>query len=86
LASPLLVRKASSITRLPIRREMMSTKTDPVRKMDVDTNNAKAKSQHKGETYYFCGTECKEKFHKEPAQYAGGKQASSGKQQSPHAR
>ncbi len=50
----------------------MATKTDPVCKMDVDTRSAAEKSQHKGETYYFCGSECKEKFDKEPEHYVGG--------------
>ena len=40
----------------------MATKTDPVCKMDVDTQNAETKTQHKGQTYYFCSSDCKEKF------------------------
>ena len=47
----------------------MATKTDPVCKMDVDTQNAEAKSQHKGQTYYFCCSECKKTFDKEPERY-----------------
>lgn len=48
----------------------MATKTDPVCKMDVDTKSAEAKSQHKGETYYFCCSDCKKEFDKEPERYA----------------
>jgi len=51
----------------------MTTKTDPVCKMDVDPQNADAKTQHEGRTYFFCSSECKEKFDKEPEQYVGGK-------------
>ena len=37
---------------------------DPVCGMDVDTD-------HAGQTYYFCGSKCKEKFDHNPAQYLG---------------
>lgn len=39
---------------------------DPVCGMDVETANA---AGHDGETYYFCGSACKEKFDKNPSQY-----------------
>jgi Cu+-exporting ATPase len=58
---------------------MMATKTDPVCKMDVDTKTADATSQHEGQTYYFCCSECKEKFDKEPEHYVGGKKTPANK-------
>jgi YHS domain-containing protein len=51
----------------------MATKKDPVCKMDVDTKTAEATSQHKGQTYYFCCPDCKDKFDKEPEHFFGGK-------------
>ncbi|MEN6457920.1 MAG: YHS domain-containing protein [Thermoguttaceae bacterium] len=50
---------------------MATTKTDPVCKMDVSTKDAKQISRHQGETYYFCGSTCKNKFDKEPERYVG---------------
>jgi Cu+-exporting ATPase len=37
--------------------------------MDVETASAAQHSEHKGHTYYFCGSKCKEKFDLNPAQY-----------------
>jgi Cu+-exporting ATPase len=54
-------------------RQAMATKTDPVCKMDVDAQTAEAKSQHKGQTYYFCCPKCKDKFDKNPDHYVSGK-------------
>jgi YHS domain-containing protein len=45
--------------------------------MDVDTKNTEATSQRKGETYYFCGAECKKDFDKKPEKYSAGKQHAS---------
>lgn len=42
---------------------------DPVCGMDVDPNNAPAKSQHEGQTCYFCSQGCKEQFEKEPKKF-----------------
>lgn len=47
----------------------MGTKTDPVCKMSVDTKTAEGKSQHEGQTYYFCSSDCKKKFDKDPEHY-----------------
>jgi len=44
---------------------------DPVCGMDVDTANAAGHTDHAGQTYYFCGSSCKEKFDHNPAQYLG---------------
>ena len=51
----------------------MATTTDPVCKMDVETKDAEATTKHKGETYYFCCSQCKDKFEKEPEHYASSK-------------
>ena len=44
---------------------------DPVCGMDVEMGAAAGKSELKGQTYYFCGTKCKEKFDHKPEQYVG---------------
>ena len=42
---------------------------DPVCGMEVDTAKA-LKSEYKNKTYYFCSKACKDKFDKNPAEYA----------------
>ncbi len=42
---------------------------DPVCDMDVDPEEAAAKTKHKGETYYFCAPGCKKKFEENPEKY-----------------
>jgi Cu+-exporting ATPase len=42
---------------------------DPVCGMDIETASAAGHTEHAGQTYYFCGSNCKEKFDKNPAQY-----------------
>jgi Cu+-exporting ATPase len=42
---------------------------DHVCGMDVETTTAAGKSEYKGQTYYFCGSGCKEKFDLKPEQY-----------------
>jgi Cu+-exporting ATPase len=42
---------------------------DPVCGMDVETATAAGQYEHKGQTYYFCGPNCKEKFVQKPDQY-----------------
>ena len=44
---------------------------DPVCGMDVETASAAGHTEHAGQTYYFCGSNCKEKFDHNPAQYLG---------------
>ena len=39
-----------------------TTVKDHVCGMDIETANAAGKSEYKGQTYYFCGSKCKEKF------------------------
>jgi len=43
--------------------------TDPVCGMQVTAQSAAAKSEHAGETYYFCGAHCQQKFDANPADY-----------------
>ena len=45
--------------------------TDPVCGMEIETANAAGHTENAGQTYYFCGSKCKEKFDHNPAQYLG---------------
>ncbi len=49
---------------------MPTQHTDPVCGMQVEEQNAAGVSDYKGETYYFCGQGCKEKFDENPEAYA----------------
>jgi YHS domain-containing protein len=51
-------------------RTPMPIHTDPVCHMQVDQNTAAAVSEHAGRKYYFCSPGCKEKFDRNPGQYA----------------
>ncbi|MBM4466613.1 MAG: YHS domain-containing protein [Chloroflexi bacterium] len=42
---------------------------DPVCGMMVDEKKAAAKSEYKGQTYYFCAPGCKAAFDKDPEKY-----------------
>jgi YHS domain-containing protein len=42
---------------------------DPVCKMEVEPENAPAKAEYKGETYYFCAPGCKVAFEKDPERF-----------------
>ncbi len=44
---------------------------DPVCGMMVDPKTAPAKSEYKGQTYYFCAPGCKTSFDKDPEKYLG---------------
>jgi Cu+-exporting ATPase len=46
--------------------------------MQVDEQNAAGKSEHGGQTYYFCSAGCKTKFDENPEQYAGQAQTGGG--------
>lgn len=46
---------------------------DPVCKMEIDEKTAKAKSDYKGKTYYFCALACKQTFDKNPGKYTENK-------------
>ena len=43
---------------------------DPVCGMMVDPKTATAKTEYKGQTYYFCSQGCKADFDKNPEKYA----------------
>ncbi len=49
---------------------MATNHTDPVCGMQVDEQQAAGQSEYQGETYYFCGQGCKQKFDQNPQQYA----------------
>lgn len=53
--------------------------TDPVCGMHVDEKTAAAKSQFRGEQYYFCSAQCKQQFDKNPEQYARAQAGGAGK-------
>ena len=42
---------------------------DPVCGMSVDEKTTKEKAEYQGKTYYFCSTECKNAFQREPQKY-----------------
>ncbi len=44
---------------------------DVVCGMTIDEHKAPAKSEYKGQTYYFCAPGCKTKFDADPKKYAG---------------
>ena len=45
---------------------------DLVCNMDVDPETAAAKTEYKGQTYYFCAPGCKASFDKDPEKYLKG--------------
>ena len=49
----------------------ISAVKDPVCGMEIETANAAGHTEHAGQTYYFCGSKCKDKFDHNPAQYLG---------------
>jgi YHS domain-containing protein len=53
-------------------REVSRMAIDPVCKMEVDVETAAAKTEHEGETYYFCAPGCKAAFEKDPQKYLEG--------------
>jgi Cu+-exporting ATPase len=48
---------------------MLDKITDPVCGMSINPNEALAQTNYRGQTYYFCSQECKEKFEKQPEKY-----------------
>jgi len=49
--------------------ELLAMAKDPVCGMEVDEKTAAGKSEHKGKTYYFCASGCKQAFDKNPEKY-----------------
>ena len=39
--------------------------------MDIEMASAAGRTDYRGQTYYFCGSKCKEKFDLSPEQYLG---------------
>ncbi len=62
------VAQASSLTQN--KQEGSTMVKDVVCGMEVDPAKAAAKTDHKGQTYYFCSQSCHEKFMADPAKYA----------------
>jgi Cu+-exporting ATPase len=48
---------------------MHETLKDPVCGMGVTYENAQARSEYNGQTYYFCSLGCKEQFDQEPEKF-----------------
>ena len=44
---------------------------DPVCGMDIEAASAAGETERNGQTYYFCGSNCKKKFDLNPEQYLG---------------
>ena len=42
---------------------------DPVCGMELTYENAQARTEYNGQTYYFCSLDCKEQFDKDPEKY-----------------
>lgn len=68
--------------------------TDPVCLMELDPSEAKAAAEFEGRTYYFCSTDCREKFLEQPRIYLDkapgirmtvGVMGSAGSEQTPQA-
>jgi len=38
--------------------------------MDIEPDDSAGESEYNGEKFYFCSSECKEKFDEHPAEYA----------------
>ena len=53
---------------------MVERYIDPVCGMEVTPNSAQAVSEHNGRMYYFCSTDCKVAFDREPERYVGQEQ------------
>jgi YHS domain-containing protein len=51
------------------KENRMSVAIDPVCKMEVETETAQYKSEHAGETYYFCSAGCQKSFEQDPHKY-----------------
>jgi phosphatidylglycerol:prolipoprotein diacylglycerol transferase len=56
--------------RTKLIKEEKNMAKDPVCGMDVEEQKAAGTSQYKGTSYFFCSKSCKEKFDRNPEQYA----------------
>lgn len=75
LAAPPAMSVAAVEPKVEVRRhaspeeEKMATVRDVVCGMDIDPDNAAAKEEYKGQTYYFCSTMCRDRFEEDPEKY-----------------
>lgn len=81
MSQRLTFRRPTTHTRKKISMKIAADVKDPVCGMDVETATAAGHTDYNGQTYYFCGSGCKQKFDLNPEQYSG-KSASA--QQSGH--
>lgn len=44
--------------------------TDPVCGMEIEEDEAEARSEYEGKTFYFCSVSCKEQFDSDPEAFA----------------
>lgn len=63
----------------------MAQVKDPVCGMMVDSETTQLKSEHMGQTYYFCGPGCKTAFDKAPEKFLVQSDEHSGHQHHGHA-
>lgn len=49
----------------------MAQVRDPVCNMMVESTTAPAQVEFRGQTYYFCSTQCERQFEANPERYAG---------------
>lgn len=56
----------------------MAQVKDPVCGMMIEQASAAERSSYKGQTYYFCSTDCLRQFEANPAKYTGGATADRG--------
>jgi Cu+-exporting ATPase len=52
-----------------MKMKITPTVKDPVCGMDIDPASDAPRSDYKGQTYYFCGSTCKEKFDHQPEEF-----------------
>ena len=50
----------------------MAAVVDPVCGMQIDSSQAEGQAQYEGRVYYFCSTECRDKFLANPKEYVKG--------------
>jgi P-type Cu+ transporter len=53
----------------------MPSVTDPVCHMQINSEDAVAKTEHQGQTYYFCADRCRVQFEEDPSRYVSGTKA-----------
>jgi YHS domain-containing protein len=51
------------------RKELTMQVKDPVCGMTIESDKAAGQAKHQGKTYYFCSTQCQQKFESAPQRY-----------------